>query len=57
MGLIGDCGNLDVFQATLTYFVTDHVRRNALGHVFGQDTGFRIESSPDTVRGPDLAFV
>ena len=44
-------------QATLTYFVTDHVRRNGLGHVFGQDTGFRIESSPDTVRGPDLAFV
>jgi Uma2 family endonuclease len=28
-----------------------------LGHLFGQDTGFRIESSPDTVRGPDLAFV
>jgi hypothetical protein len=32
------------------YFITDHVRRNALGVVFGQDTGFRIESSPDTVR-------
>jgi len=44
-------------QANLAYFVTDHVRRNALGVVFGQDTGFRIESSPDTVRGPDLAFV
>ena len=44
-------------QANLAYFITDHVRRNALGVVFGQDTGFRIESSPDTVRGPDLAFV
>jgi Uma2 family endonuclease len=44
-------------QAKLSYFITDHVRRNALGAVFGQDTGFRIESSPDTVRGPDLAFV
>jgi Uma2 family endonuclease len=44
-------------QATLAYFVTDHVRRHGLGLVFGQDTGFRIESSPDTVRGPDLAFV
>jgi Uma2 family endonuclease len=44
-------------QANLAYFVTDHVRRNGLGVVFGQDTGFRIESSPDTVRGPDLAFV
>lgn len=44
-------------QATLAYFVTDHVRRNELGVVFGQDTGFRIASKPDTVRGPDLAFV
>ena len=44
-------------QANLAYFVTDHVRRNELGAVFGQDTGFRIASHPDTVRGPDLAFV
>jgi Uma2 family endonuclease len=44
-------------QANLAYFITDHVRRNGLGVVFGQDTGFRIESSPDTVRGPDFAFV
>lgn len=28
-----------------------------LGEVFGQDTGFRIASNPDTVRAPDLAFV
>ena len=39
-------GRAGVFR----YFVTDHVRRSGLGHVFGQDTGFRIESSPDTVR-------
>ena len=44
-------------QANLAYFITDHVRRNELGVVFGQDTGFRITSKPDTVRGPDLAFV
>ena len=44
-------------QANLAYFVTDHVRRNGLGIVFGQDTGFRIATRPDTVRGPDLAFV
>ena len=44
-------------QASLAYFITDHVRRNGLGAVFGQDTGFQIESSPDTVRGPDVAFV
>jgi Uma2 family endonuclease len=28
-----------------------------LGAVFGQDTGFKIASDPDTVRAPDLAFV
>lgn len=28
-----------------------------LGEVFGQDTGFKIASKPDTVRAPDLAFV
>ena len=44
-------------QANLAYFITDHVRRNQLGLVFGQDTGFRIASDPDTVRGADVAFV
>ena len=44
-------------QANLAYFVTDHVRRNDLGLVFGQDTGFRIASEPDTVRGADVALV
>ncbi|MEZ6061229.1 MAG: Uma2 family endonuclease [Planctomycetaceae bacterium] len=28
-----------------------------LGHVFGAETGFVIESDPDTVRAPDAAFV
>lgn len=44
-------------QATLAYFITDHVRRNNLGVVFGQGAGFRITSNPDTVRGADVAFV
>ena len=44
-------------QANLAYFITDHVRRHSLGVVFGQDTGFRIESDPDTVRAPDVAFL
>jgi len=43
--------------ATLAYFVTDFVRRNRLGVVFAQDTGFKIESNPDTVRAPDVAFL
>jgi Uma2 family endonuclease len=33
------------------------VEAHGLGEVFGQDTGFRIASHPDTVRAPDLAFV
>ena len=44
-------------QANLAYFITDHVRRHDLGLVFGQDTGFRIASGPDSVRGADVAFV
>lgn len=33
------------------------VERHDLGEVFAQDTGFRIERDPDTVRAPDVAFV
>ena len=44
-------------QATLTVLVGSYVRAHALGAVFGQDTGFKIASDPDTVRAPDLAFV
>ncbi len=44
-------------QANLTRIVADFVHRHGLGLVFGQDTGFRIRTDPDTVRGADLAFV
>jgi len=43
--------------ATLAYHLTDFARRNGLGQVFAQDTGFKIASDPDTVRAPDVAFV
>ena len=33
------------------------VAAHQLGEVFGQDTGFKIASNPDTVRAPDLAFL
>ncbi len=33
------------------------VETRRLGEVFGQDTGFKIASNPDTVRAPDLAFL
>lgn len=44
-------------QSTLNVLVGSHVLKHQLGAVFGQDTGFRIASDPDTVRAPDLAFV
>ncbi len=34
-----------------------HARRNRIGVVFTNDTGFVLSRSPDTVRGPDVAFV
>ncbi|HUF28725.1 MAG TPA: Uma2 family endonuclease [Gemmatimonadaceae bacterium] len=43
-------------SARLTIRVGLHVEKHALGEVL-QDSGFRIRSDPDTVRGPDLAFV
>lgn len=46
-----------LISGTLTLFLGDYVRRNGLGMVCGQDTGFKIESNPDTVRAPDVAFI
>jgi Uma2 family endonuclease len=34
-----------------------HVRTHKLGTVYAADTGFKLQSDPDTVRGPDVAFV
>jgi Uma2 family endonuclease len=34
-----------------------HVRTHGLGVVLGNDAGFILARSPDTVRGPDVAFV
>lgn len=35
----------------------NHVSDNNLGIAFAAETGFKIESDPDTVRAPDVAFV
>ena len=43
--------------ARLTLQVGAFVERHDLGQVFAQDTGFKIERDPDTVRAPDVAFV
>ena len=42
--------------ARLSYLMSDHVYRHQLGAVI-QAAGFQIESEPDTVRAPDVAFV
>jgi Uma2 family endonuclease len=34
-----------------------HAGRHRLGRVFAAETGFLLRRNPDTVRGPDVAFV
>ncbi len=34
-----------------------HVKANKLGRVYGAETGFKLESDPDTVLAPDIAFI
>lgn len=34
-----------------------YAKRTGNGRVFGNDTGFILSRNPDTVRGPDVAFV
>ena len=43
-------------QARIIELLTGFVRANGLGQVLG-DGGFLLASNPDTVRGPDVAFV
>jgi Uma2 family endonuclease len=34
-----------------------YVRANSLGAVYAAETGFKLSSSPDLVRAPDVAFI
>jgi Uma2 family endonuclease len=43
--------------AAIAYELRTHVRRHRLGVVVSNDSGFLLARSPDTVRGPDVAFV
>ncbi len=43
--------------ARLGWRLARYVEENGLGAVFVGDTGFQLASDPDTVRGPDIAFV
>lgn len=43
--------------AVIAGSLINYVRTNRLGKVVITDVGFRIEHNPDTVLGPDIAFV
>jgi len=43
--------------AAIADVLRTHVRRHKLGVVVSNDSGFLLARSPDTVRGPDVAFV
>ena len=42
--------------ANLTFLLLQHVRANRLGDVY-TESGYKLESGPDTVLGPDVSFV
>jgi Uma2 family endonuclease len=41
----------------LAYRIMGHAEAHDLGRVYAAETGFKIESDPDTVRAPDVAFI
>jgi Uma2 family endonuclease len=47
-------GDITMELAALLHW---HVKENRLGKIYAAETGFKLESDPDTVRAPDIAFV
>ncbi len=43
--------------ARLAKILIDHADAYDLGRVLAGDSGFKLATNPDTVRGPDLAFI
>jgi Uma2 family endonuclease len=41
----------------IAYRITAYVEGHDLGRVYAAETGFKIESQPDTVRAPAVAFI
>jgi Uma2 family endonuclease len=41
----------------LTFLLTQFVRQTGIGAIYGAETGFKLESNPDTVLAPDIAFI
>src|SRR6476620_3403153 len=50
-------GKHGVIGFKLSALLFQHVRANNLGLVLSADTGFKLESNPDTVLAPDGAFI
>src|SRR5262249_40530380 len=46
-----------VLSATIAYLLLRFVKANNLGTVYGAEVGFKLESDPDTVLAPDVAFI
>jgi len=44
-------------EARLAYELMQYARTHDLGQVLVGDAGFKIATDPDTVRGPDIAFI
>jgi Uma2 family endonuclease len=49
--------NHGVVAARLLLLIGSVVQQHELGATFAAETGFKIESDPDTVRAPDVSFV
>jgi len=46
-----------VVTVNITILLGQYVRKHQLGTLYGAETGFKLESDPDTVLAPDLAFI
>jgi len=46
-----------LLSATIASLLFTFVKANDLGVVYGAETGFKLESDPDTVLAPDVAFI
>ena len=46
-----------VVTLKLSVLLYNHVDPNNLGRLYAAETGFKLESDPDTVLAPDIAFI
>ena len=46
-----------IVTINLSTLLHNHVKANNLGVMYAADTGFKLESNPDTILAPDIAFV